>query len=385
MMKRILLTVVRAPATLHLARLLHAQGHSVYAADSCRFPITKASKAIKQFCHLPAPATDSEAYKEQLLALIQTHDIDWLIPTCEEVFHVSQHLASLQAKCQVLTDSLDKLNSFHNKWLFSQLVRDPEIQIPETHLLESHEQLRQKQEQTLAFVFKPVYSRFASRTLIRPHPEALTDIPVSPKAPWIAQKFIPGKEYSSYSIAHQGEVTLHCSYHSPYRAGQGAGIYFTAHASESIERFVRRFAKAHAYTGQLAFDFMKDTQGNLFVLECNPRLTSGIHLFSEASKAGDAILNTLPIGLDLLRPDGKTLPMLASMMWFYGLGQNNPAGFLRDYRAGQDVLWSPRDAGPFFYQPLSLLEMSVRSLAHRTSLISATTLDIEWNGYGRRD
>jgi predicted ATP-grasp superfamily ATP-dependent carboligase len=379
-MTRILLTGARAPATLHLARCLHAGGNTVFAADSCHLPITRGSKAITQFFKLPSPVKNSEAFIHRLLQIIERYQIDWLIPTCEEIFHISKHLPSLQNACPVLTSPIDTLHRLHNKWQFSQLVEDLDVQIPETHLIDNANALQGWKTQAHDYVFKPVYSRFASHTLIRPQADALTSLQVSHAAPWIAQRFISGTEYSSYSMAHQGSVTLHCTYHAPYRAGRGAGIYFVPTQSERINSFIKRFAEQHNYTGQLAFDFIEDTQGNLYVLECNPRLTSGIHLFSDAEQVSCALLNTQPFQDIDLSPQSGTVPMISSMMWLYGFTPHRISNFLKDFRSGTDILWSASDPLPSFYQMLSLLELGVRSLKYGHPLLAASTLDIEWNG-----
>jgi len=376
-MQRILLTGARAPAALHMARILHEQGHLVFAADSCHFPMLKFSKVIEQFFTIPSPVTHSNDFKNQLLSLVRQHKINWIIPTCEEVLHHSQHLDDLKRECQVLTDNLDLLLTFHNKWEFSKLINDTDVQCPETHLIQTDEDLKHWRTHSRDVVFKPVYSRFAAYTLIRPTPDQCAQIPVSEEAPWIAQTFIPGKEFSSYSIAYQGRISLHSSYYSLYRAGKGAGIYFQAHQSERIEAFVKRFAEKHKYTGQLAFDFIENAEGQLYVLECNPRLTSGIHLFNR--NAASAILNENQSDLPCYPETLNNSPMLSSMMWFYGIHQKPFRTFWKDLKKGQDVTYSSYDSISLFHQGLSISEMFYRTIKHRCNLLEATTMDIAWN------
>ena len=54
-------------------------------------------------------------------------------------------------------------------------------------------------------VLKPVYSRFASRTLISPTVEQVLSINPTQEFPWLAQKKALGQEYCIYNIASDGK------------------------------------------------------------------------------------------------------------------------------------------------------------------------------------
>ena len=112
-------------------------------------------------------------------------------------------------------------------------------------------------------------------------PAQLAKVRPSSDAPWVAQRFVPGQEYCSFSVLVDGQLRAHSSYQPRYRVGRGSGIYFHSCAPAPIRAFLEQFGRATGYTGQVGFDFIEDQQGRFHVLECNPRATSGVHLFDD--------------------------------------------------------------------------------------------------------
>lgn len=115
---RVLLTGVRAPVALDLARRFHARGDHVIGADSVACPLGRYSNCLAAYVRFPRPAQSERAFVGALQELIAEQKIDLLLPTCEELFYISRHRDSLP--CAVLADSLDKLAPLHDKWRFSQ-------------------------------------------------------------------------------------------------------------------------------------------------------------------------------------------------------------------------------------------------------------------------
>ena len=215
-----------------------------------------------------------------LRATVQRHRIDLLIPTYEETFYIARHRHWLEDVCTVFCDGFDKLQQLHNKWSFVRMVADCSITAPPTFLLQTAEDLALLKEDAAYYVFKPVYSRFATQLVAQPNPNQLRMQPHSLN-PWVAQWFIEGPEYCSYSVVHRGRVQAHVTYRHPYNLGPGSGIYYQRVNHPAIERFVHEFCEQHRYHGQVGFDFIQDYRsGKVFVIECNPRTVSGLHLFA---------------------------------------------------------------------------------------------------------
>ena len=162
--KHILLTGGRAPVTLDLARKFAQNGHRVSVAESIPLYLCRYSKWVRQCYTVPPPNTEPEAYVSALIEIIRAGKIDLLIPTCEEVFFVSQGLEHLREHCAVLAAPIEQMRRLHSKWDFIQTAHCHGLPVPETHLLTSHDDVQRflaHNEQP--FVLKPVFSRFATK------------------------------------------------------------------------------------------------------------------------------------------------------------------------------------------------------------------------------
>ena len=387
-MANILLTGGRAPATLDLARSFHAQGHRVYLAESLPNSLTAASRAIHASFIVPPPRQQPADFIQALADIIRQQQIDLLIPTCEEIFYVAMGLEKLTPLCTVFVEPIERLRLLHDKWMFIQTAQEAGLPVPETQRIETEADLRAAFARWPQLVLKPVYSRFASRTLILPPPStAFTSLRASPTSPWVAQEYLTGQPICTYSVAHAGQLTAHAAYRSVFTAGQGATIHFQ-HAEHSASRaWVQRFVEAFGFTGQIAFDFIetppKDRTevGKLWAIECNPRATSGVHLLAAAPHFPDAFFDPK---IACLFPPAQPAPMLLSAMLLYGLPaalkKQSLSHWWQAFRSGRDVIFRWEDARPAFAQWQSLLHFVALGWRHGVSPLAASTLDIEWNG-----
>lgn len=378
-MKRVLITGVRAPAALQLIRNLAKNNFEIYAADSLNHPLSRASKYIKKYFTLAPPATRTKDFISDIEKIISQNSIDILIPTCEEVFFISKYKPRLTKNCHIFCDNFDKISQLHNKYEFLNVARDCAISIPKTILI-NHRSDLDKIIASKEKVFKPVFSRFASYTLICPENSLLKKIKPSENFPWIAQQFISGREYCTYTVVVDGKIQAHACYHPKYRAGLGSGIYFEITKNEKIKNFIEQLMRKINFTGQIGFDFMINESEEIFVLECNPRATSGVHCLS-ASLDWEKILSGKNIFEDEKNEQDK---MIALAMLSFGLKYlKNKKSFSKWWKnllKAKDSIWDVSDLKPVFYQLVNLGEIIFRSIKYRTSLKDAATADIEWNG-----
>ena len=385
---RILITGSRAPVALDLSRRFHRDGHTVIHADSLPHGIGMRSRTAARSYLVPRPVDSPQSYVESLAAIVEKESIDWLIPTCEEVFFIAAYRSLLS--CKVLIDDFATLARIHNKWEFSRFAGNDFARAPETILLDdSAEQSANLAEQFSAgddpadWVFKPVFSRFASRTLIGPtRAELQKVVPVAGEL-WIAQRRIRGTEFSTYSVATKGRLLAHVTYHSLYRAGLGSGICFHPIEVSAIEEFVRHFVETTSYTGQIGFDFLQDAAGRCWVLEGNPRATSGIHLFAATDPLADALLTTRTQD-DVLKPSSNRPAMVEFAMPFWGVIDSVRRGhwmqFIPDMLRSRCTILSLRDLGPALGIPRDLWTIASIARKEQRTLQQASTFDIEWNG-----
>jgi predicted ATP-grasp superfamily ATP-dependent carboligase len=379
-MANILLTGGRAPATLELARAFHKAGHTVFMAESARGHLSEPSRAVKENFLVPPPRQQTGAFLQALKEVIIENKIDILIPTCEELFYVS--MGRDQLPCKVFAESIDKLKILHNKWTFAVHASNMGLSVPETFLVGTSDDLLLAYAQWHRLIFKPVYSRFASRTLIDPTiNQALNVVTFSSKAQWIAQELIEGTQICTYSIAQHGHLTAHTAYRSDFTAGQGATIVFRHIDHQETFDWVQRFVNEICFTGQIAFDFIETSQGEVLAIECNPRATSGVHLFSSQPGFARAFLDD---SMPCLTPSKKDSVMLSTGMLIFGLGiaktKRQLGKWLSTFLSSRDAIFTAFDPLPFLLQWRSILAYFKLGRKQKLSLLAASTFDIEWNG-----
>ncbi len=380
-MKKVLILGARSPTSLEWVHAFCACGWQITLADSLSFPFSRYSNRVYHYLRLPSPKQNFKSWQKTLVQYVEEHQIDWVIPTCEEAFYLSVAKKYFPELCHIFTSDIALMQKLHHKGEFAKLTQGWCIATPETVILSSQTELDLfiQDCQVKEWVFKPAYSRFSTQTLIRPDILKLQSIESAETSPWVAQRFIQGKEFCSYSIFNRGKLVAHSCYHSRYRIGQGAGIYFEPELPSEITRFIQEFGVKTAYHGQVGFDFICDESGQFYLLECNPRATSGIHLFSGneeplIQKVTSNSTNTT------LFASGKVKMVALAMLSHLFDRKGWQKQFWSDFSRAQDVIWRKDDCKPFFGQLLNITELLLRAVKYRSNILAVTTHDIEWDG-----
>ena len=153
----VMITGARAPVAVHLGRLFSDAGIRVVFADTFLVPISAVSQASSAFVTFPSPRTDPEGFQNTLSQAVSAHNVQAIVPTCEEVFH----LAQCDLPVPVIAPPIDLLARVHNKHDFLQLLTEMGLAVPETRLLRSIEDVSAVADAAGELVFKPVWSRLS--------------------------------------------------------------------------------------------------------------------------------------------------------------------------------------------------------------------------------
>ncbi|WP_087022939.1 hypothetical protein [Thaumasiovibrio subtropicus] len=364
----ILITGARAPVAVEWVNILRQAGnkHRVWLADSLRWPLGRFAKDIEGFFRYPAPRFTPQSCVHAIASFCQQQRIDLVIPTCEEVFHLSQYPHD---QLPLFAPNHRLLSQLHNKYAALQLINNiAGVSVPETRLLQHRDQLAQYPDHLL----KPVFSRFGE-AVIYPG-QCRANCQPSSTQPWVAQRMLDGEPICNYAIYTHGRLIAHQAYRPLWGLNGSAATAFAPYDNAELARFMQHFGQHTQYHGQVAFDFIeKDNQ--LFVIECNPRATSGLHLLAKG------------ISLDS-KGNWRTQPYKATLQHIglplfglftkQALQDNNFRGLLNTYRQGEAVLTEA--ALPPLASTLSFIALWVESLRQGCSLTRASTWDIEWNG-----
>lgn len=351
----------------------------MHVADSIPCRLSGASNAVARTHALRPPRYAAAGFVADLQRIIGAERIDMVLPTCEEVFYLSRYRPCLPAGTWVAVDDFDKLRALHSKWEFLRLARDCGATVPASARVQTLAQARDWAAGR-PLVLKPEYSRFGVHVRLYPQGMPAQADALPAQGSWVAQAFHSGTELCSYGIAHQGRLLAHAAYRPAYRIRRSSSFYFEPVEHDAIHSFVAAFVRKIAYSGQISFDWIESADGDLAVLECNPRAISGLHLFSldaglPSALAGDG---------DCQLARGAQPRMITSLMLSLGLPASLRRGgwrdWLADYRRAGDVISIAGDRLPLAGALSDLASYAGLAAKQRCNLREAATRDIEWDG-----
>lgn len=385
MVRRVLITGARAAAALDLARDFAVAGWQVHLADSRKVRMTGWSRLAAHHHLYPPPRQQGEAFRARIVDLVKQHDIALVVPTCEEVFYLAVPALRQHLDQRLFAPDLETLRSLHDKLAFARLCAGWDLSIPESHAVDSNEALSQFSGTSREWVFKPRFSRFGDRAVVGPEAAELArlvHLDPSSKVRWMAQRRVHGEEACFHAAAQHGRIVAFAAYGSDWRLGGGASYAFEPLAQvryEALLAIAQRLATCAQIHGQFACDVLFDASDMPFLIECNPRATSGVHLLT-----GDGGL-ARAIGNGIVMPNRPCqAAYLAPAMWLFGLPRALRQGRMAAWRAllasGRDVISSSGDFKPLAGALVDAGGFLLTGLRHNVSTHAATTLDIEWNG-----
>jgi len=116
-------------------------------------------------------------------------------------------------------------------------------------------------------------------------------------------------------------------------------------------------------------------------LDCNPRVTSGIHLFDDAPD----FASVFHAGEQhVLTPTSNRIRCIRAAIPLFGLNDircgADALRWMQTVCMGRDVVFRWSDPVPAIHQFVAFARFAWRSRRYRIRIVDATTRDIEWNG-----
>jgi hypothetical protein len=372
--KTVLLTLGRLPKGLELARCLQQAGHRVLVADPFGWHLSKPSRAVAQSFKVPPPATDQQGYLNALAAITREHSVDLVIPVSEEVMHVSLLGERLPDHAQLFCEPHDTLLTLHDKYAFMRQATQAGLRAPETYLGDDPAAAA-----LAAGGHTVAKARFGCSgaglhflTAGQPFPAELQT------QAWVIQQRVSGREVSTLSFCRNGEILGHVVYRGLVLSGTVA-VTFERIEEAAVDAWVREHVAATGYSGFIAFDFMVDEEGTPWPLECNPRLTSGVHFMDHDDLATLVTGGTLDHPVRL-KPGSRFQEGHTALTMAYAniLKPRKFGAMLKTIASSRDVLWSSKDPWVFpLMTPMSWPVLKQVMFGGRT-FGEAATYDIEW-------
>jgi hypothetical protein len=377
--RTVLLTLGRLPKSIELIRGFAALGFRVLVAEPHPWHLSRISSQVDRSFELVSPVTDPDGYLRQLQEIVVRERVELVVPISEETMHASGLKPLLPPGTTMFCPDQHTLLELHDKFRFTELARPAGVDVPETVTL-GDPQARRLADAG-AFVVKP---RFSCSGRGVEFFEQGAPLPTRDE-PCVVQRKLEGALLSTFSVVRDGRVLVTVVYRGLVMAGT-VSVCFEQVDHPAIDGWVERFAAHHRSSGFLSFDFVVDAAGRPFGIECNPRITSGVH-FVEPADLATAMLGG-PSGARVrLRPRRlaqQFYPTLTETERAFLQGNFAKArrSFLAMWRA-RDVVWSWSDPLPFLTMPLTAWRILSHAIRKGTSLGEASTFDIEWYGTPR--
>ena len=290
---RVLVTSSRNTFALDIIRKLGSLGHTVIASDTSGGAIGSHSKYLAGHVVTASPRFETDRFIAEVNAAVLEHEIDIILPMFEEAFYLAARAGDLPDGVKLYTGAFSELARLHDKASFQRLAEQADVPIPETVVVTSDAELAAAIDRFPQFFARAAFSRGGVGLLTNTGPLAgkisAADCHPTPEQPWLVQPFVDGPMICTFSTVVDGRVTAHCTYSAPTQWEHSTGISFLAIDSTDTLRYTQRLIDEldSGFTGLISFDFV-DHDGELFIIECNPRPTNGVILL-EADAFADAL------------------------------------------------------------------------------------------------
>lgn len=380
--KHILITFGRSFLTLNLARLLAAAGHQVSVADSVPVAVSRYSKAVTVFHRVSPPKYRPQEYCREIAAIVDAESIDMVIPIHEETDILSMMAGLFPLSCDLFLSDFETEDMLHNKLSFQQALADWGIPTLKFARIARPDDVAALDFDT-PFAVKQAYSR-GSQEVYKANPgDRLEQLTFDPANPWIAQEWLEGERYCTYSVCRDGEVFAHATYPVRYAIGGSSCLTFEQVDHPGIVEWVRDVVKRTGFTGHLGFDFIDHPERGLYTIECNPRGTSGIMMFTPENRVDRAFFGENDA---LITPPLNRVRMIGIGMALYGwrrdsLPDNSFRKFLAEFRRADDVIAEKGDMGPAAMLLPAYGNILRNCVKYRVGIQGGFMHDHEWDGH----
>jgi hypothetical protein len=374
MTRTALLTLGRLPKGLDLARALAAEGWRVVVAEPFGWHLARMSNAVAACRRLTPPAVDPDAYLDDLAAAVEREEADLVLPVSEEILHVAGLHGRIAAD-RLFCLPRERLLPLADKLRFVRLAEGLGLDVPATAPL--HDPEAAAIVAAGDAVVKPVFTCSGRGFRVVRRGGTLPE----PGEPAIVQAFVRGEEIATFAVVRAGRVLVNVVYRAAVRSGTVA-VAFERIEAPAVERWVAAFAEGTAHDGFLSFDMIVADDGRPFAIECNPRITSGIHFLTPAAIAGAVLRPETPL-VEPFRPQRvfqQVFPCLTETQGSLFRRDGRFRANARHLLGARDVTWDLRDPWPLITMTATSGVILARAVREGISLGEAATRDIAWPG-----
>ncbi|MFZ2511072.1 MAG: carboxylate--amine ligase [Gordonia sp. (in: high G+C Gram-positive bacteria)] len=379
--KHILITFGRSFLTLNLARLLASAGYRISVADTVPLAVSRYSNAVTGFHQVSPPKYQPQQYCRDLVEIIEANDVDMVIPIHEETDIIAMMAGLFPDSCDLFLSDFALEDTLHNKLKYQEYLVQQGIPALKFRAITGPEDIAALDFDG-PFAVKQAYSR-GSQHVIKAYPgDALDELTFDPTNPWIAQEWLEGDRYCTYSVCRDGVVYAHATYPVGYAIDGSSCLTFEQVDHPGIEAWTADLVARTGFTGHIGLDFIDHPERGLVTIEANPRGTSGIMMFTPEDRLDRAFFGEND---EVIKPPTGRVRMIGLGMALYGWRKNALPGntfrqFVRDFRAADDVITDRADRLPGWMLIPAYANILRHSVKYRVGLAGGFMHDHEWDG-----
>ncbi|MCU7865375.1 MAG: ATP-grasp domain-containing protein [Candidatus Thiodiazotropha sp. (ex Lucinoma borealis)] len=157
----VLVTDGNSRASLAITRSLGAYGYNIFVGDKNELSLASSSKYCHQAIKYPDPVLYPEEFLEKLASIVNTYDIDLLIPVTDVcVIPISESVIVSNLSCKIPIPNKDTLHLAANKNELVRFASELGVNVPDSQTIESFDDLESlKISISYPVVIKPSRSR----------------------------------------------------------------------------------------------------------------------------------------------------------------------------------------------------------------------------------
>jgi predicted ATP-grasp superfamily ATP-dependent carboligase len=314
--KTVMVSGGKMTKALQLVRSFHAAGHRVILVETHKYWHIghRYSWAVDRFYTVSDPKQDTQGYLQGLLDIAQKEQVNIYVPVCSPVASYYDALAKefLAQQCEVLHEDAKTVQQLDDKYQFAQAAQDLKLSVPKSFKITHPQQVLDFDfsNESRPYILKSILYDSVNRLNLTKLPCAtlqatemfVNSLPISESLPWVMQEFISGQEYCVHSTVRDGELRVYCCCES-----SAFQVNYESVDLPEIRQWVTQFVQGMKLTGQMSFDFIRTSTGEVYAIECNPRTHSAITLFYNHPDLAKAYLETEPL-LESLQPLASARP-----------------------------------------------------------------------------
>jgi ATP-grasp domain len=370
----VLLTLGRLPKGLDVARSFARAGWRVVVAEPFAWHLSRVSGAVAKSWRVTAPNSDRQRYLDDIARIVAAEGVELVVPVSEEAMHVAGVKRALPPGVRFYGMDQQVLLAVHDKLNFALQAAAYDLPVPLSFRGDEPGAATLAAAQSV--VVKPRFSCSGLGVTILQPGAILAGR--GRTAACLVQAFVSGEVCSTFSLAHEGRVQTTVVYRGTVMSGTVA-VAFERIDAPMVATWVETFVRRSGWSGSIAFDVVVDAAGRVHGIECNPRMTSGVHFLHPDDLAPAIVDPTRPIRFRERRLMQQFFPCLTETQGslFRRQGFRRNLGFLL---ASRDVTWSWRDPLPLLSMPLTSYQILAKTIFKGQSMGEAATKDIAWFG-----